>query len=96
MSTKKENFIKSIDTTDITLQERWKIAQLQRQNAEIKCLWFEIQDIIGPAKLWPHLVRKLFWTQSIKHNMRPIISAFVIINGLNPEVHILLLNCSYQ
>ena len=56
MSGKKENFIKSIDTMDIMLQERWKVHQLQKQNAEIECLWFEIQDIIGLAKLWPHLV----------------------------------------
>ena len=86
MSAKNENFIKTIDTTDITLEERWKIHQLQKQKAEIKRLWFEIQDVIGPAKLWPHLVHRLFWTQGVKHNMRPIISAFVIINGLNPEV----------
>ena len=31
---------------DIALQARWKIHQLQKQNAEIKRLWFEIQDII--------------------------------------------------
>ena len=71
---------------DISISERWKIHQLQHQSAGINHLWFEIQDIIGLAKLWPHLIWKLFWTKGIKHDMRPIIAAFVVVNGLNPEV----------
>ena len=56
----KENFIDNINTMDITLEERWKGHQMQKQRAEIRCLWFEIQDIVGPVKLWPHFVCKLF------------------------------------
>ena len=83
--------IKTIDTMDIMLEDKWKIHQLQHQSIETKQLWFEIQDMIGPAKLWPHLICKLFWTKGIKHDMRPIICAFVIINGLNPEVILFLM-----
>ena len=85
----KENFINNINTMDITFEERWKVHQMLKQRDEIRHLWFEIQDIVAPGKLWPHLVRKLFWTKGVKHDMRPIISAFVVVNGLNPEVSII-------
>ena len=49
-------------------------------------LWFDIQDIIGPAKLWPHKIRRYFWTPNLKHFERICICAFVYINGLNPIV----------
>ena len=51
------------------------------------CLqWTLIQDIIGPAKLWPHKIRNLFWTKNLQHFDRLIVCAFVYVNGLNPEL----------
>ena len=49
-------------------------------------LWMTIQDIIGAAKLWPYRIRRLFWTQHIKHWDRILICVFVFVNGLNPEI----------
>lgn len=48
--------------------------------------WMELQDVIGDAKEWPNKIRKLFWTKNIDHKWRPILSAFVFINGCNPVV----------
>lgn len=56
------------------------------KNREIYEMWESIQDIIGPADEWPHFIRRLFWTRGVKHNMRPILCAFVFVNGLNPIV----------
>ena len=49
-------------------------------------LWFDIQEIIGPAGIWPKFLLKLFWTKNLSHAQRPLICAFVVFNGLNPEV----------
>lgn len=43
-----------------------------------------IQDIIGPAKEWPFLIRRLFWTRFLRHWQRILICAFVYVNGLDP------------
>lgn len=59
------------------------------RNREIFEQWELIQEIIGPAHLWPHFIRRLFWTRGIKHDKRPIFSAFVFVNGLDPIVHVL-------
>lgn len=55
-------------------------------NREIYEKWMLIQDIIGPARLWPHTIRRLFWTTNVTHFNRIILSAFVYVNGLNPEI----------
>ena len=80
-----------IDDTVISTQETAKVHELQRHRANVKRLWFEIQDIIGPANKWPHIIRRLFWSK-VRHDMRPIVAAFVVINGLNPEVCTHILN----
>ena len=54
---------------------------------EIDKLWWEIQDIIGPAGEWPKFLVNLFFTRNLSHAQRPLICAFVIYNGLNPEVN---------
>ena len=59
-------------------------------NNPVDQLWFEIQDIIGPAKNWPEWIFKLFFTRNLDHSKRPLICAFVIFNGLNTEVRIIL------
>lgn len=60
----------------------------RKRNHEIFKMWMDIQDIVGAAKLWPHFIRKLFWTKHLNHSQRPIICAFVFVNGLNPVVNI--------
>jgi len=49
-------------------------------------LWFEIQDIIGPASQWPRHIRRNFWATHLTHWERICMAAFMWINGLNPEV----------
>lgn len=56
------------------------------RNAQIYQLWRDIQDIIGPAKLWPLSIRRLFWTRPLRHWDRILICSFAYVNGLNPEV----------
>ena len=48
--------------------------------------WILIQDIIGPASSWPHLIRKLFWTKNVTHFNRVLMVAFVYVNGLHFDV----------
>ena len=43
-------------------------------------------EIIGPATHWPHLIRRLFWTQNLNHFQRLLVASFVFVNGLNPVV----------
>ena len=48
--------------------------------------WMLIQEIVGDAKRWPRLTRRLFWKQNVKHFERLLLSAFVYVNGLNPDI----------
>lgn len=50
------------------------------------CLWMNIQDIIGAAKLWPAYIRTLFWSKNVKYFHRAVLAAFIYINGLNPDI----------
>ena len=54
--------------------------------------WIIIQDIIGDAKKWPKLTRRLFWKQNVKHFERLLLAAFVYVNGLN---HTIFLEWAY-
>ena len=56
------------------------------RNALIYQQWTLIQDIVGPTRLWPYSIRRLFWTENLKHFQRIIICAFVYVNGLNQEI----------
>ena len=51
-------------------------------------LWWEIQDIVGPAENLPNFIVNLFFTQNLNHAQSQLICAFVLHNGLNPEVNI--------
>jgi len=48
-------------------------------------LWWDIQDIIGPATYWPRNIRRNFWTRRLTHWERIITAAFIWISGLNLE-----------
>lgn len=52
--------------------------------------WFFIEDIIGPSREWPGWIRDLFLGKNLNHAQRPLLCAFAVYNGLNPEV------CSYD
>ena len=45
-------------------------------------LWRDIQDIVGPAKLWPHAIREFMWTRNLRNWPRTRLAAFCWINGL--------------
>ena len=49
-------------------------------------LFDDICDIIGPAEEWPVVIRTLFWTPGVTHFNRMKLCAFVVVNGLHPEV----------
>ena len=56
------------------------------RNRQIYQLWMSIQDIIGPTYLWPVNIRRLFWIGNLNHFQRIVVSTFVYVNGLNPEI----------
>lgn len=64
------------------------MANLIEKQREIDALWWDIQDIIGSADSWPKWIVNMFFTENLNHAKCPLISAFVIFNGLNPEVRI--------
>ena len=51
-------------------------------------LWKDIQELIGPAKLWPKAIRRFFWTKNIRNWPRVRVCAFAFVNGL--PAHMLL------
>lgn len=55
-------------------------------NRDMAKIWEDIQDIIAPANEWPQWIKELFFTRNLNHAQRPLISAFIVYNGLNPEV----------
>ena len=61
-------------------------SMVRSRNTEIYRLWTSIQDIIGPAPQWPHLIRRLFWTKNLKHWDRILVCTFCFINEPNPLV----------
>ena len=63
-----------------------------RDNKEVKQLFQDITHVVGPFNEWPYMLQKYFWIPP-PHQMRPIVVAFFYINGLNPQVHLLL--CCY-
>ena len=53
---------------------------------EILDLWDIILDIIGCQSEWPWNIRELFWGRNLKYFERQVISSFVYVNGLHPEI----------
>lgn len=58
----------------------------QQRAARIVQLWIDIQDIIGLQNEWPYRIVDLFWTRNVQFFERQILTAFVYVNGLNPEL----------
>lgn len=54
------------------------------RNRKIYLTWTDIVDVIGDAKKWPHLLRRLFWTKNLNHFQRILVCTFCYVNGLNP------------
>lgn len=50
--------------------------------------WETIQEILAPAKEWPKWIADLFFTKNLNHAQRPLICAFIVFNGLDPEVNL--------
>jgi hypothetical protein len=53
------------------------VQNMATRNQRIHDLWMDIQDIVGPARLWPFEVRRLFWTQGIAHLQRILVDCFI-------------------
>lgn len=67
------------------------MAALNNLTSAQQQLYCEIQDVIGPASLWPRQVFQWFHYgipagQSLSCKRRPLFAAFFWVNGLNPEV----------
>lgn len=60
---------------------------MSEKQKQIDDMWWSIQDIIGPASDWPQWIKDLFFTRNLNHAQRPLICAFIVFNGLNPEVN---------
>lgn len=46
--------------------------------------WLVLQDLMGSAKKWPKVIRRIFWTKNLKHWNRILLCTFCYVNGLNP------------
>ena len=49
-------------------------------------LWDDMCDIMVPENEWPSKICHLLWTPKCKYVERFQLAAFVVVNGLNPEV----------
>ena len=49
-------------------------------------IWSDLIDIIGPEEQWPHKILPKIKGQNVQHDMRPIIAAFMCVNGVCEEV----------
>ena len=49
-------------------------------------LWKDIQEIIGECSEWPKKIRYLFWKRGVTHWDRLVLSAFVYVNALHPDI----------
>ena len=67
------------------------MAERGKNNREIFESWNVIQDISGPANQWPYLIRSLSG-YLLRLWYRLLISAFVYVNELNPDIS---LECAY-
>ena len=56
------------------------------RNKQISDQWGLITELVGPAKLWPPRVRRLFWTKNIVHFDRFLVCCFAWVNGLDPKI----------
>ncbi len=45
-----------------------------------------IEDIVGSQTLWPYFIRRLFWSQHVKHWDKIMLATVFYVNGLNPEI----------
>ena len=61
------------------------MAERGKNNREKFETWNVIQDIMDPANLWPYLISRLF-EYLLRHWDRLLISAFVYVNRLNPDI----------
>ena len=47
-------------------------------------LWMLIQDVVGPAHLWPHFILRLYWSRNLTHWDRIMVATFALVNSLAP------------
>ena len=76
------------DTNDVRSGEFNFVVYNMAENRQrrIFILWTDITEIIGPARLWPYMIRRLFWTPNLNHFQRVLVCTFVCVNGLNPVI----------
>ena len=55
-----------------------------RRGGGTRDAWATLQELAGPASLWPRLIRRLFWTRRLRNADRAVLCAFCFVNGLPP------------
>ena len=43
--------------------------------------WMLLQRVIGPARFWPPMVRRLFWKPNLNAQERKTLALFCFVNG---------------
>ena len=49
-------------------------------------LFDDICNVIGPSNEWLEKILKLFWSRNVKHWDRFLLTTFIVVYRLNPEV----------
>ena len=44
--------------------------------------WAALQELAGPASLWPRLICRLFWTRRLRNADRAVLCTFCFVNGM--------------
>ena len=45
-----------------------------------------LQELVGPASLWPRLICRLFWTRRLRNADRADLCTFCFVNGVPPSL----------
>lgn len=56
------------------------------QRVSIHAVLHAVEEQIGPCKLWPQPMRKLFWSRGLNHSSSLKLAAFCMGNGLPPHL----------
>ena len=63
-----------------------EITRRRDRSRRIYEMWVLLQDLLGNCNEWPFNIRKLFQTKHLNNYQRLLITAFIFINGLDPEI----------
>ena len=59
----------------------WRMTRGSRRTHR---MWETLQDLVGPACLWPRLIRSLFWMRYLRNGQRVVLCMFCFVNDVLP------------